>query len=104
VSPVSDDKLGEALDQLVASELVFRRGTAPEATYCFKHALVQDAAYQSLLHSKRQQLHARIAHVLEQQFPDIGDTQPEVLAHHLTEADLAERAIPYWCRAGELAA
>ena len=68
VSPLPEDKLGEALDQLVASELVFRRGAPPEATYTFKHALVQDAAYQSLLKSKRQQLHARIAEALEEQF------------------------------------
>ena len=65
VSPLSEDKLGDALDQLVNSELVFRRGAPPEATYSFKHALVQDAAYQSLLKSKRQQLHARIAEALE---------------------------------------
>ena len=104
VSPLPEDKLGDALDQLVASELVFRRGTAPEATYSFKHALVQDAAYQSLLKSKRQQLHARIAEALEQDSPDLGETQPEVLAQHLTDAGLAERAIPYWRRAGELAA
>ena len=104
VSPLSEDKLGEALDHLVNSELVFRRGTAPEATYSFKHALVQDAAYQSLLKSKRQQLHARIAQVLEERFPDIGETQPELLARHVTDAGLAEQAIPYWRRAGELAA
>ena len=97
-------ELGAALDQLVSSELVFRRGAPPDATYSFKHALVQDAAYQSLLKSKRQQLHARIAQVLEEQFPDVGETGPEVLAQHLTEAGLAERAIPYWRRAGELAA
>jgi class 3 adenylate cyclase/predicted ATPase len=104
VSPLSDDKLGEALDQLVTSELVFRRGAPPEATYAFKHALVQDAAYQSLLKSKRQQLHARIAEVLEECFLDVGETGPEVLARHLTDAGLVERAIPYWRRAGELAA
>jgi predicted ATPase len=97
-------QLRDALDQLISSELVFRRGTPPEAIYSFKHAMVQDAAYQSLLKSKRQQLHARIADVLEQRFSDVGDTQPEVLAQHLTEADSAERAIPYWRRAGELAA
>ena len=104
VSPLSEAELGEALDQLVASELVFRRGAPPEATYSFKHALVQDAAYQSLLKSKRQQLHARIAEVLEERLPRRGETEPEVLARHLTEAGLAERAIPYWRRAGELAA
>ena len=104
VSPLSANQLGDALDQLVSSELVFRRGTPPEATYSFKHALVQDAAYQSLLKSKRQQLHARIAEVLEERFPDVGETEPEVLAQHLTDAGLAARAIPYWRRAGELAA
>jgi class 3 adenylate cyclase/predicted ATPase len=104
VSALSEDTLAEALDQLVTSELVFRRGTPPDATYSFKHALVQDAAYQSLLKSKRQQLHTRIAEALEQEFPDVGETGPEVLARHLTEAGLAARAIPYWRRAGELAA
>ena len=104
VAPMSANQLADALEQLVSSELVFRRGHPPDAIYTFKHALVQDAAYQSLLKSKRQQLHARIAEVLEEQFPDVGDTQPEVLAQHLTEAGLAERAIPYWRRAGELAA
>jgi predicted ATPase len=103
VSPLSADKLGDALDQLLRSELVFRRGTPPEAIYSFKHALVQDAAYQSLLKSRRQQLHARIAQTLEEQFPDVGQAQPEVLARHLTEAGLAERAVLYWRRAGELA-
>ena len=76
----------------------------PTPIYTFKHALVQDAAYQSLLRSKRQQLHARIAEVLEDRSLDVGETGPEVLARHLTEAGLAERAIPYWRRAGELAA
>jgi predicted ATPase len=99
-----DTELQSALEQLVASELVFRRGIPPEATYSFKHALVQDAAYQSLLKSKRQQLHARIAEALEQQFPDATEAGPEVLARHLTDAGLAERAVPYWRRAGELAA
>ncbi len=87
-----------------SAELIFRRGNPPEATYTFKHALVQDAAYQSLLKSKRQQLHARIAQVLEEQTPDAGKAQPEVLARHLTDAGLTERAIPYWRRAGDLAA
>jgi predicted ATPase/class 3 adenylate cyclase len=102
VAPMSADQLGDALEQLVNSELVFCHGTPPGATYSFKHALVQDAAYQSLLKSKRQQLHARIAQVLEQS-PD-AEAAPEVLAQHLTDAGLAERAIFYWRRAGELAA
>jgi predicted ATPase len=104
VAPMSANLLDDALEQLVHSELVFRRGTAPEATYSFKHALVQDAAYQSLLKSKRQQLHARIAQALEERLTDAGETGPEVLARHLTDAGLAARAIPYWRRAGELAA
>ena len=83
---------------------MFRRGAPPEATYSFKHALVQDAAYQSLLKSKRQELHARIAQALEQRFPDAGEAGPEVLAQHFTDAGLAARAVPYWRRAGELAA
>jgi class 3 adenylate cyclase/predicted ATPase len=99
-----EPQLHAALDELVNSELVFRRGTPPDATYTFKHALVQDAAYQSLLMSKRHQLHARIAEALEGQFPDTAETQPELLAQHFTDAGLAARAIPYWRRAGELAA
>jgi class 3 adenylate cyclase/predicted ATPase len=93
VSPLSADKLGDALDQLVNSELVFRRGVPPEATYTFKHALVQDAAYQSLLKSKRQELHARIARVLAQHFPD---TAAEILAYHLSEGGLNEQAAKSW--------
>jgi class 3 adenylate cyclase/predicted ATPase len=104
VAPISANRLDDALEQLVHSELVFRRGTPPKATYSFKHALVQDAAYQSLLKSKRQQLHARIAHVLEQHLVEAGETAPEVLAHHLTYAGLPARAISYWREAGELAA
>jgi predicted ATPase len=99
-----EPELNAALEQLVNSELVFRRGRPPEATSSFKHALVQDAAYQSLLRSKRQQLHSRIAQVFEQQFPDVGENRPEVLARHFTDAGLAERSILYWRRAGELAA
>ncbi len=104
LSPLSAADLDAALEQLVSTELVFRRGTGPEATYAFKHALVQDAAYQSLLKSRRQTLHARIAEALEQRFPDAAAAGPEVLARHLTDAGLAERAVPYWRRAGELAA
>ena len=91
------------LDQLVASELVFRRGNPPDATYSFKHALVKDAAYQSLLKSRRQQLHARVAHMFEERFPAVVETQPELLAYHLTEAGLDERAADAWARAGRAA-
>jgi len=104
VSPLTEVDLSTALDQLVQSELIFRRGSPPDATYTFKHALVQDAAYQSLLNSKRKQLHAHIAEALEAQLTDAGGAGPEVLAQHLTEAGLAARAVSYWRRAGELAA
>ena len=85
-----EPELQSALDQLVAAELVFRRGAPPHATYSFKHALVQDAAYGTLLKSRRQHLHARIAKVLEEQFPERVDSQPELLAHHCTQAELIE--------------
>jgi predicted ATPase len=101
VASMSANLLGDALEQLVNSELVFRRGTPPEATYTFKHALVQDAAYQSLLKSKRQQLHARIVQMLEEQVPAAGGTQPELLAHHCSQAGLAEKAVAYWHQAGQ---
>jgi class 3 adenylate cyclase/tetratricopeptide (TPR) repeat protein len=96
--------LDEALDQLVRSELIFRRGEIPHAVYTFKHALVRDAAYAGLLKSRRVHLHAAIANALEQQFPEVVQTQPETLAHHLTEAGLIEKAIGYWLRAGKDAA
>jgi class 3 adenylate cyclase/predicted ATPase len=98
-----EDQLHDALDQLVSSELVFRRGTPPEATYSFKHALVQDAAYGTLLKSRRQHLHARIAQVLEEQFPEIAESQPALLAHHSTEAGLTAKAVNYRRRAARLA-
>jgi class 3 adenylate cyclase/predicted ATPase len=94
--------LAATLDRLTAAELIFCRGSPPEARYTFKHALVQDAAYRSLLKSKRQQLHARIAEALEA-VPNTAETQPELLAHHLTEAGLARSAVDYWLKAGELA-
>jgi predicted ATPase len=89
-----------ALEELVNAELVLRRGTPPHATYIFKHALVEDAAYASLLKGKRQQLHAAIARELGERFPEMCETQPELLAHHLTHAGLAERATDYWLKAG----
>jgi predicted ATPase len=97
------EQLEIGLDQLVGSELVFRRGGAPDATYSFKHALVRDAAYQSLLKSRRQQLHARLAQVFEQRFPGVVESQPELIAYHLTEAGLDERAAGAWARAGRAA-
>jgi class 3 adenylate cyclase/tetratricopeptide (TPR) repeat protein len=103
VAPMPEARLDDALAQLGASGLAFRRGTPPDAVYSFKHALVQDAAYASLLKSHRQELHAKIARVIDQRFPNIKTTEPEVLAHHLTAAGLAEAAVPLWQAAGELA-
>jgi predicted ATPase/class 3 adenylate cyclase len=103
VSTASDKELADALAQLAEAELVFRRGVPPRATYTFKHALVRDVAYESLLRSKRQQFHGRIAEVLEEQFPEVSETQPELLANHFTEAGLAEQAIGYWQQAGQRA-
>ena len=103
VASLPNAQLLNSLNQLVASELVFRRGSPPNAEYTFKHALVQDAAYSTLLRSQRRQLHGRIAATIERQFPDIVAGQPEVLARHYTEAGLSEAAIGWWRRAGELA-
>ena len=95
--------LKHALGKLEQAELVFRRGEPPEAIYSFKHALVRDAAYESLLKSRRQQLHGQIARTMERKFPDIVARQPEIVAHHFTEAGLVEPAINYWLKAGHLA-
>ncbi len=103
VSPLDAETLRKALTRLVEAELIYQRGLPPQARYVFKHALVQDAAYQSLLKSRRQQLHQQIAQVLEERFPETNETQPELLAHHYTEAGLVERAISYWQKAGEQA-
>jgi predicted ATPase len=104
VAGLPGEKLEEALGQLVRSELIFRRGEIPHAVYTFKHTLVRDAAYAGLLKSRRVYLHAAIASALEQRFPEIVQTQPETLAHHLTEAGLIEQAIRYWLEAGKNAA
>jgi class 3 adenylate cyclase/predicted ATPase len=96
-------QLDDALAQLVHAGLIFRRGTPPDAEYTFKHALVQDAAYDTLLRSRRQQLHGRIVATLEDRFPEIVETQPEVLARHCTEAGFADKAVNYWANAGRQA-
>ena len=88
VSPWDEGTLQRGLHQLVEAEFLYQRGLPPQATYLFKHALIQDAAYQSLLKSTRQQYHQRIAQVLEQQFPETAETQPELLAQHYTQAGL----------------
>jgi predicted ATPase len=103
VAALPERNLQSALSQLVDAGLIFQRGIPPNATYLFKHALVQDATYASLLKSRRQHLHATIAQVLEVKFPEVSATEPERLAHHYTEAGLAELAVNYWRRAGELA-
>jgi predicted ATPase len=103
VSELPETELRDALGQLVASELVYRRGTPPDAVYTFKHALVQEAAYSTLLRAARRQLHARIGTVLAECFPEIAVTQPELLAHHCAEGGLADIAIDYWFAAGERA-
>jgi predicted ATPase len=95
--------LRSALSQLEAAELVFHRGELPEALYTFKHALVRDAAYESLLKSRRQVLHRHIAEAMRHQFPAFADTEPEIVAHHFTQAGLAEAAIEWWGKAGERA-
>jgi class 3 adenylate cyclase/tetratricopeptide (TPR) repeat protein len=97
------DQLQDALNQLTGAGLVFYRGALPRASIIFKHALIQDAAYGTLLRSERQELHERIARTLEQRFRDTVAAQPEVLAHHYTQAGLLEAAIDYWRKAGERA-
>jgi class 3 adenylate cyclase len=94
-------ELGSALDRLVDAGLLFRKGVPPHATYLFKHALVQDAAYGTLLREPRRALHARIAETLEGQFADIAESQPELLARHYTEAGLIEKAVSFWRTAGQ---
>ena len=103
VASMPDAELGAALDQLVDAQLMVSHGTRPHATYTFKHALVQDAAYGSLLLARRQALHARIVEVLETQFPESLGASPELLAHHCTEARLGQKALHYWQLAGRRA-
>ena len=104
VAGLPEGRLEEALGQLEQSELIFRRGEIPHAIYSFKHSLVRDAAYASLLKSRRGYLHGAIANAMEQQFPELVQLQPETLAHHLTEAGLTEKAVGYWLQAGKNAA
>src|SRR6202008_2545822 len=93
-------ELQSALDRLVQAGLLFRQGVPPHASYVFKHALVQDAAYGTLLREQRRALHARIAEALESNFTDIAESQPEVLARHCTDAGLIEKAAHLWGEAG----
>jgi len=100
--PLAEPELQDALRRLVEAGLVFQRGAPPTAEYLFKHALVQDTAYSTLLRSPRQALHRRVAEALEQRFLDLVETRPEILAHHYGEAAIADKAIAYWQRAGKL--
>ena len=104
ISSLEEGTLRHGLGQLVDAELIYQRGLPPQAVYLFKHALIQDTAYLSLLKRSRQQYHQQIAQVLEEQFPETVDTQPELVAQHYTEASLIAHAIPYWQRAGKRAA
>jgi tetratricopeptide (TPR) repeat protein len=103
VAPHSRPELDQALRELIESGLAFQQGSPPDAVYTFKHALVQDAAYDSLLRRRRQELHGRIAMVIEERWPQIEATEPELLAHHYTEAKLLPKAILLWRKAGSLA-
>jgi class 3 adenylate cyclase/predicted ATPase len=101
ISPMNEKSLQSALKRLVEAEVVFQNGLGEQARYIFKHALIQDAAYQSLLRSTRQQYHQRIAQILETQFIETKQNQPELLAYHYTEAGLYGQASPYWGQAGQ---
>jgi class 3 adenylate cyclase/predicted ATPase len=101
VTPLDERGLGEALLRLAEAELILAHGAPPHPTYAFKHALVRDAAYDSLLKSRRQQLHQKIAQVLETRFPETAEAEPELLAHHCSEAGLADKAVAYWLAAGQ---
>ena len=101
VARKGEPELRSALDRLIEAGLLFRQGVAPHATYLFKHALVQDAAYGTLLREPRRALHARIAETLESQFAEIAESQPELLARHCTEAGLIEKAAGLWGKAGQ---
>lgn len=104
IAPVDETSLQHSLALLVQKELLYQKGSPPQAHYYFKHALIRDTAYQSLLKSKRQHIHQQIAQVLEERFAETLAAQPEIIAHHYTEAGLVSLALPYWRRAGQQAA
>ncbi|MGY8704923.1 AAA family ATPase [Bradyrhizobium sp. 18BD] len=103
VAAMPQQQVDGALAQLVHAELVFQRGTPPDAEYTFKHALVQDAAYSTLLRGRRQQIHARVATTLESDFPEIVAAQPQLMAHHCSEAGFHDKAVGYRLKAGQQA-
>ena len=99
LSTIDETTLQQGLGQLVEAELLYQRGRPPRARYIFKHALVQDAAYQSLLKRPRQQFHLQVAQLLENRFHDTVQANPELVAHHYTEAGATEQAVAYWLKA-----
>lgn len=103
VSHLDEAALAQHLNQLVSSEFLYQRGMPPESNYIFKHALIQDAAYNSLLISRRQQYHRQVALTLEERFPEAVETQPELIAYHFTEAGFNQQAVTYWQKAGQIA-
>src|SRR5262245_19492406 len=103
IAAIDEPRLRDGLGRLVEAELLYQRGRPPRARYIFKHALIQDAAYQSLLRRTRQQYHRQVAELLESEFTDTVDTSPELVAHHYTEAAAPTQAAKYWRRAGERA-
>jgi predicted ATPase len=103
VAPFDEETLEAALEQLTAAELIYARGLPPRATYLFKHALIQEAAHQSLLRSTRRQYHRRIAEAMEKRLPEAGQANPELLAQHFTEAGCSREAIAYWLQAAQRA-
>jgi class 3 adenylate cyclase/predicted ATPase len=102
VARKSEAELGSALDRLIQAGLLFRQGAPPQASYLFKHSLVRDAAHGTLLREPRRALHARIAESMERQFGQIAESQPQILAHHCTEAGLVEKAAALWGKAGRI--
>jgi predicted ATPase/class 3 adenylate cyclase len=103
IAPMDEDRLQDGLSQLVEAELLYQRGRPPHAKYSFKHALIEDAAYQSLLKRTREQCHRQVADILETRFPETAESQPELLAHHHTEANSPQKAVEYWLKAGQQA-
>src|SRR5205823_1219297 len=103
ISPLEETNLTGALNRLVDAELLQKYSSPSRLGYRFKHALIRDAAYESLLRSQRRQHHRKIAEVLQERFGDVVEAQPELLAHHFTEARATEEAIPYWQRAAQQA-
>ena len=101
---MSQSTLLQALEQLVRSDLLGQRGAPLQSRYIFKHALIRDAAFQSILRTRKRELHEHIAEVLASRFPEIAETEPELLAHHYTEANLVDRTLAYWRKAAERAA